>query len=162
MGAAILSWSGAIMRKRWLTHPSSTLIASILFASLVGAFFRLAWRSPTSSLVYNVPIAAPFAAFFLDRWLSRPRGVRGTLLDGAVIGLALLRVFAPPLPWASGHAIFTSYAAFSASRWPLRLLASVVLLQVVCMKLFVTGGWPSMASGLLAGTLAGLARRRMR
>jgi hypothetical protein len=138
---------------------AGTLLAALLFTVLVGSYFRLAWHSPPASLAYNVPIAAPFAALFLDRLLPARAPTRRLLLDLAVVGLALLRVFAPPLPWASGHALFTAYAAGSARRWPLRAFALAVLLEVVYMKLFVTGGVWSLLTGLLVGGAAALAGR---
>jgi len=144
------------------TIDAATLAASLLFAALVAMFFVGAWHFRPISLAYNVPIAAPFAAMFGDRLVTRPIGKRGVMLDLGVVGLALLRVFAPPLPWASGHTLLTAYATLTARRWPLRALAGLVLLEVAYMKLFVTGGWASMVSGLLVGGGAAALHHRLR
>jgi hypothetical protein len=156
----VLESSEAEMRRA--TIDSVTLIGSLLFAVAVAAFFRTVWHAPPTSLAYNVPIAAPFAVFFVDRLHPRPVSRRGLLVDLGVMGLALLRVFAPPLPWASGHTLFTTYGALSARRWPLRVLASAVLLEVIYMKVFVTGGWLTMTTGLAAGSAAAFVYRRLR
>jgi hypothetical protein len=42
-----------------------TLLGGLAFASAVAAFFHWGWHSPAPSLAYNVPIAVPFAIFFL-------------------------------------------------------------------------------------------------
>jgi hypothetical protein len=132
-----------------LASPAVTLSLSALFAAVVAAFFVTAWHAGAQFLVYNVPIAVPFAAFFLERLSSAPALPRRALiLDAVAVGLALLRVLAPPLPYASGHILFTAYAALTAARWPLRVTAVVVLAQVMLMKLLVTGGAVSMFAGL--------------
>jgi hypothetical protein len=147
---------------RLLASPAATLATSALFAGSVALYFVRVWHAGPLSLWYNVPIAAPFAAFFLDRLLPRPSGGRtAALVDVAVLTLALLRVFAPPLPWASGHALFVSYAALTARRWPARIIAGAVLLQVIYMKLFVTGGLVSLIAGLILGSVASVARRQL-
>jgi hypothetical protein len=141
-----------------LAAAPATLLASALFTAGVAIFFRTVWHSP-DSLVYNVPVAAPFAAFLFDRLLPRPsRRWAPALFDLGVLGLALLRVFAPPMPFVSGHTLFTAYAALTARRWPLRMLAAGVLLHVTYVKLFVTGGWISLVAGLGVAGLAALLR----
>jgi hypothetical protein len=146
------------LRRRLASAPV-VLLVSIGFAACVATYFAFVWRSPAVSLLYNAPIAAPFGAIFFDRLLPRPAARRLLLLDVAIIGLALLRVVAPPLPFASGHTLFTGYAAITARRWPLRLLAALVLLEVVYMKLFVTGGAVSMIVGLGLAAVGGWLHR---
>ena len=149
--------------RRLLSSAPATLIGSVVFAAALGWFFWRVWRFSASDLAYNVPIAVPFAAFFFDRLLPRPtRGAGASLIDVAVLGLALLRVFAPPLPFVSGHTLFAAYAGVSARRWPLRVTALAVLAHVVYIKLFVSGGWLSMVGGLLAGAAAALMRATVR
>jgi len=137
-----------------------TLLGGLAFAGAVATFFRWQWHSPASSLAYNVPIAVPFALFFLER-LRRPRLARELLVDVVVVLLALLRVFAPPLPFVSGHALFTAYCALSARRWPLRVTAFAVLVHVVYIKLFVAGGGVSMLGGIALGLAAAALRRKL-
>jgi hypothetical protein len=145
-------------------HPTlgpgaaTTLLLSMAFAASVALAFRAAWHPGPSFYLYNVPIAVPFAAFFLDRWGHRSRP--GLTVDAVVLVLALLRVAAPPLPFASGHVLFTAYATATAHRWPLRATAALALAHIIYMKLFVTGGFASMAAGLAAAAVAALLRRR--
>jgi len=67
--------------------------------------------------------------------------------------LALLRVFVPPWPFISGHALFSVYAALTARGWALRAVALIVLTQVVYGKLFMSGGWQSLLGGVGAAIL---------
>jgi hypothetical protein len=118
--------------------------------------------SPVEFLIYNVPIAVPFAAFFLERY--RDRAIRpraGFAIDALVLVLALARVFIPPFPYASGHTLFTAYAAATADRWPLRASAALVLIEVAVIKLFFTGGWVSFVAGLVLAAILGLVHRRI-
>lgn len=148
--------------RQFLASAPAALAASGLFTCAVGIFFWKVWNADAASLIYNVPIAMPFAAFFFDRIFPRltPRAAASGI-DALVIGLALLRVFAPPLPFVSGHTLFATYACHSARRWPLRITALAVLAQVIYIKLFVAGGWVSMMGGLLVGAVAALVRQRL-
>jgi hypothetical protein len=140
---------------------AAILLLSLAFAAAVALGFRAAWHPPASFYAYNVPIAAPFAAFFLDRWSHRARS--GLAVDAAVLVLALLRVLAPPLPFASGHTLFAGYAAATAHGWALRVTAAIALAHVLYTKLFVTGGFASLAAGLaIAGTATWLRRHLTR
>jgi hypothetical protein len=145
---------------RW-SAPLTLLVALGCTAGVAVGFWRF-WHPRALFYAYNVPIAAPFAAFLLERGLARPRRSRAALaLDAVVVLLALLRVFAPPLPYASGHTLFTAYAAATARRWPLRALAGAVLLQVMAMKLFVAPGVVSMIAGLVLAAIASVAATRL-
>ena len=59
----------------------------------------------------------------------------------------------------SGHTLLATYAALTARRWPLRVIALVVLAEVMYTKMFVTGGVGSMLGGLAAGGIAACRRR---
>jgi hypothetical protein len=142
-----------------LTGPVASFAAALMFAALVAVGLRLMWNPGLRSYVEYVPIAGVFAAFLWDRLLPSPSGnARHTICDVAVLALALMRVFVPPLPFVSGHTLFASYSALTARRWPLRVVSLIVLAQVVYVKLFVTPGWPSMVGGL--GAAAALAAIR--
>jgi hypothetical protein len=127
------------------------------FTALVALGFRMvgAWRA--SFLAYNLPIALPFAAFFVDRWQGWPRL---QALDVLVIVLALARVVSP-FPYASGHVLFMTYAALTARGWALRWLAIVTLLGALAYKLLVWHDTVSPLLGLALATLAALAERRL-
>lgn len=139
-----------------------TLAIAAAFTAAVALGFHLAWRPPPDFYVYNLPIAAPFAAFFADRALTPSRRLPLLAVDAAALGLALLRVVAPPLPFASGHALFTAYAAATAQQWPLRLLAIGVFVQVSYLKLFAGGGAWSWLAGVAAAALLSTLRRYLR
>jgi hypothetical protein len=140
-------------------RPATAVLLSLAFAAAVAMAFRAAWHPPPGFYVYNVPIAVPFAGFFLDRWSHRGR--RGLAVDAAVLALALLRVAAPPLPYASGHTLFAAYAAATAHGWVLRATATIVLAHVIYLKLLVTGGLGSMVAGLVIAAAAARLRRHL-
>jgi hypothetical protein len=144
--------------KAFRVPPALALILSLIFAGGVALAFRAAWHPARSFYEYNIPIAVVLAAFTLERLQARSRGL---VVDGAVVVLALLRVFAPPLPFASGHALFSGYAAATAQGWVLRVTAALVVLHVIYIKLFVTGGWASMVSGLVLAVAAAWLRHRI-
>jgi hypothetical protein len=143
-----------------LATPLVTFAAALVFAGILALSLRIAWNPGAKSYLEYVPIGAVFAAFLWDRLLPRwPGSARGVAWDAFVIALALMRVFAPPLPFVSGHTLFVTYAVLTARRWPLRALALLVSAEVVYVKLFASVGWKSMLGGLAAASIAALARR---
>jgi hypothetical protein len=145
-----------------LASAPGTLVVSLLATAALTIWFRWAWNPRFDFYFYNVPIAVPFVAFFLDR-LAPSREPRWAPLavDAAVLALALARVFIPPFPFVSGHTLFTAYAAGTARRWPLRLTATAVLLQVIYAKTILGGGWQSMIGGLFVAAAFVVGRRRV-
>src|SRR5439155_3126608 len=143
-----------------LTGLFPTFVVASLFAGFTAMFLRIAWNPSTDSYVQYVPIGAVFAAFLWDRLLPSWSGNgRPALCDVVVVALALMRVFIPPLPFVSGHALFAMYAALTARRLPLRAIALAVLAEVVYTKVFASGGWRSMLRGLaVAGIVAAIRR----
>jgi hypothetical protein len=119
-----------------------------------------AWNPPLATYLDYVPIGAVFAAFCWDRFFPRPPLGRLLLSDIVVVMLALMRVFVPPLPFLSGHALFAGYSALTARRWPLTLLALALLVHVIYIKVFVTGGVISMLGGLTVAAVLAVARNR--
>jgi hypothetical protein len=158
---------GSIRDFRWrdrLARPVATFGAVSLFAGLVATLLRIAWDPSAYSYVEFVPIGAVFAAFTWDRvWPHWSGSVRQTLGDGLVVALALMRVFVPPLPFVSGHTLFASYAALTARRWPLRVVALGVLAQVFSTRFMVWGSWKTELGGVAVGLAAAfLAQRHFR
>jgi hypothetical protein len=145
-----------------LTTGAAALAMACLAAVAVALAFRLAWRPKLAFYTYNVPIAVPFAAFFLER-LSPAQRTRGRLLavDAVVVALALARVFAPPLPFASGHVLFCAYAAATAWAWPLRLTATLALVHILYVKLAVWGDLKTPLIALALAAVAATVRRRL-
>ena len=140
----------------------ATFVVAGLFAGLTAASLRIAWNPSTESYRQYVPIAAVFGAFLCDRVLSGwPGHARPAICDAAVVALALMRVFVPPLPFVSGHTLFATYAALTAGRWPLLAIALVVLAEVVYTKVVASGDWRSMLGGLVVAGMVAAIRRPM-
>jgi hypothetical protein len=136
-------------------------VASALFAALVALAFRFAWDPPAMFYLYNVPIALPFAAFWLERGTTYRSQRRFALcLDIVVVALALARVFVPPFPFVSGHALFATYALLTASTHSLRWTAAFALAATLVLKLAVWGDWRTAAAGMAVAALFASARRR--
>ena len=152
---------GPILLRARLGDSFTTFAAASLFAAGVALALRVAWDPPARTYLEYVPIGAVFALLVWDRLFPISSGdMRAALCDAVVVGLALMRVFIPPLPLVSGHTLLATYAVLSARRWPLRTIALVVLAEVVYTKVFASGGWKSMLGGLvLAGLVAALRRR---
>lgn len=144
-----------------LSGPFATFAAALLFAALVAVVLRITWDPPSRTYVEYVPIGAVFALLIWDRLFPTwSEGWRSALCDALVVGLALMRVFIPPLPFISGHTLLATYTALTARRWPLRTIALAELAEVMYTKVIAGGGWKSMAGGLVvAGVLAVLYRR---
>lgn len=132
----------------------------VLFAAVVAIALRLAWDPPVRTYIEYVPIGAVFAGLVWDRLFPSWSGdARAAFCDAAVIGLAMMRVVVPPLPFASGHMLLAAYAAITARHTPLRAIALLVLVEVMYDKLFVTGGATSMIVALIvAASIAALRR----
>ena len=128
-----------------------TLTAVLVFSTLVALSLWSIWNPGPRSYLEYVPIGGVLAAFVWDRvFPAHSRNTRHIACDVAVLVLALMRVFVPPLPYISGHTLFATYAALTATRWPATAVALLVLAQVVYVKLFVSPGWWSMLGGLAA------------
>ena len=143
-------------------HPLLGAGLALGLAGAFGLFATLRWQVQPHLLAYDLPIALPFAAFFLDRACNR--WPRLSLVDGMVLALAIARVVIPPFPFASGHVLFTSYAAMTARGWVLRWSALVVLVVSLTYKLAI---WqdlatplPALGLGLLTAWLEHRRRRR--
>ena len=154
-----LSSRAAPVRAKLASAPG-TLVVSLLATAILTVWFRRTWNPPFDFYFYNVPIAVPFVAFFLDRLVpSREPRWTPLAIDAAVLALALARVFIPPFPFVSGHTLFTAYATGTARRWPLRLTALAVLLQVIYAKTILGGGWQSMVGALFVAAAFVIFRR---
>ena len=84
--------------------------------------------------------------------------VQWLILDLIVVLLSLARAITY-IPYFSGHALFLSYTLLSARLRVVKILALIVLLQVVYLKLFKWNDWVTLLGGLLVGIAAGYFRK---
>lgn len=139
-----------------------THLIAIAFTALLAAAAYLHGSSPTFAL-YNLPIAIPFALFLLERWTFHrtSRSARRIALDLAVLALALTRAFYPG-PFVSGHLLFLTHAALTGQTPSTRVSATLVLLEVLFMKLVLFHDPVTPAGALTLALLAHLAWNRQR
>ncbi|MGE0792284.1 MAG: hypothetical protein AB7S26_41810 [Sandaracinaceae bacterium] len=147
-------------------RPSATSQGTerlVLGAGIAGVAIALSYAASLIGehrdyfLYYNVPIAAPFAAFLAERLIQRA-GPRAALIDASVVALALSRVFVP-VPFCSGHALFCGYATLSAQSRTGRLLDVLVLVEVIAIKVLLWHDFATLTGGLAIAALASLVRR---
>ncbi len=161
-----------------------------VLALLLYAFQQHCQSSLTYFLYYNVPIAAPFAAFLIERLYSiretrsddlarsPASGVAhdGTmsafapsfhfgarvLLDGTVVIMSLARAVLPMSYGYSGHAFFLAFATFTARSAALRILSLLVLLEVLAIKLFLWHDFQTPSGSIVLATLVTAIYRKLR
>jgi hypothetical protein len=146
---------------RVIFHPLGILGVSLG----AGALFALYVISRTDGFVrswliwYFMPVGVVFVSFILERLKELGHtSVQGLILDLIVVLLSIARAVTS-IPFYSGHALFLSYALLSARLRVVKLLALVVLLQVMYLKLFRWDDWVTLICGLLVGSLAGYYRK---
>ena len=153
-------------------HQSITSIRRAIFHPLgilglslgAGALFALTVICKTDGFVrswliwYIMPVGVVFVAFILERLKELGHtSVQCLILDLIVVLLSLARVVTY-IPFYSGHAMFLSYTLLSARLRVVKILATVVLLQVVYLKLIKWDDWITLIIGVLVGSLAGYYR----
>ncbi|MCC6876902.1 MAG: hypothetical protein IT378_21535 [Sandaracinaceae bacterium] len=97
-------------------------------------------------LYYTLPIAVPFAAFLIERLADRG-AISAALVDASVIVLSISRAFYP-VPFVSGHVLFTAYAFATANSRAVRWSAALVLAEVMVLKLALWGDFGTPAGAL--------------
>ncbi|HEY1014352.1 MAG TPA: hypothetical protein VGE07_16685 [Herpetosiphonaceae bacterium] len=146
----------------WLTHPLAVLGWSALATGAVALALQPLFNDGNRFWLYAyfLPIAAPFAAFCLDR-LARLRAIdwRQWALELPLLALALARA-TQPIPLISGHAMFLAYALLTVRSATGRWLALLVYLSVVYMKIAEIRDPVTLIGGSLAGFAAGWWVRR--
>lgn len=150
------------MRWRYIFHPMTVLttavFATAVFALLVYIIFDGDRRLYV--LYYSAPIGIPFVCFVFDRaerYKTTPTAL--WVVDVAVLLPALTRALVP-IPLISGHALFLSFALLTSRSKVARLTASLIMLQVAFMKIFL---WHdvTIVGGVLLGGFAALIYRRL-
>lgn len=129
------------------------MVCAIGATAFVASYF-LVFKSSESlcyALYYNTPIAAPFAVFMVQLLYPRDSD-KSVSVDLFVVGLALARAFLP-MPGYSGHVLFLAYALISRSGM-VRVLAALVLAEVLFVKLFLWSDWITPTGALLLTAVA--------
>ena len=85
---------------------------------------------------YQLPVFIVFGLFAVHRFYLRSRFVRWQwVLDAVVIVISASRTLTWFLP-LSGHALFLTYAIGTSTSWPIRIIAFLVLIEVIAIKHF--------------------------
>lgn len=147
-----------ILRSRSF-HPLTVLLWGLAVGLLVGLWIDYSFVDAEREymLYYYLPMAIPFVAFLFDRLerLAAP-SLTQWVVDAGVLAWSLTRAFIP-IPFASGHALFLTYALLTTRGWVPRLTAALVMLQVIYLKF----AWRdvSLIGGIVLGCLAALLYR---
>lgn len=150
--------------ERWRCQLTQAIF-SVAFAALFALLAWLLWRPGWLFYYYNVPIAVPFAAFVLERVVELRRcrigakAIAAVGLDVLVISVAMVRAFYP-IPFISGHVLFTAYAVFTGRHTFGRTVAGVVLVQVLFTKIVLWGDNVTMWGALLLSLLCAIGRKQ--
>ena len=143
-------------------HPFVVLMLSLGGAALytILIIWRFGGANLESQFLYVVPIVVPFVSFLLDRAEKiQQTKVIGFVMDFLVIGTAMMRVVST-LPYVSGHTLFLTYAILSAGSRVTRVIASLVMLEVIYLKYFVWHDLITSSCGILLGIVAALITHR--
>jgi hypothetical protein len=138
------------------SNPWLSLLAAIVFSliTILLEFVITAEKNISFLLYYFLPVFIVFYLFLFERLSNRKitPWISG-VVDGGVLTLSILRAFYT-IPYFSGHALFLSYVLLSTKRFTTRVVALMVLLEVVILKVFI---WhdATLYGGLLLGFLAG-------
>lgn len=109
--------------------------------------------------IYVLPIIVPFVAFLFDRGARlRKAGLPEMAIDIAVVALAILRAVAG-IPLVSGHALFLTYAIARPGSWLTKITGSLVMIQVLYLKIFVWHDSVTPLTGIAVGLTAALVVR---
>jgi hypothetical protein len=152
------------MRKRaWLVHPSAVLILSLAggFAYAVWVANRFTGAALTGQYVYVVPIVVPFVAFLCDRAVE-VRTLRSWILlvDSLVVFTAMMRVIGD-VPFVSGHALFLTYAILRRGSLITRITATLVMIEVLYLKLIVWHDFVTPVGGVTLALAAAMLTQRL-
>jgi hypothetical protein len=151
------------LKSKIYRFPASLAIA-VGLALLFALFILVRFHGETRFfyLYYMVPIAVPFIAFGLDRLeFFNQTTLAQRILDVCILTLAILRNFVE-IPFISGHALFLTYALFSARTKLAKITAALVLVIVVLMKWYNWHDFYTPTGGFILGAVAAYLYRLFR
>jgi hypothetical protein len=139
-------------------HPFVILLiafsAAILYS--IYAALRFSGDKLLNQYFYVAPIVIPFVIFLLDRTQKfRQRTLIQWNIDFSVTLTAMWRVIGD-VPYVSGHTLFLTYCIFSINFTIGKILAAIVLIEVLYLKIFVWNDWISAVVGIILGTIAAI------
>jgi hypothetical protein len=151
-----LSWQNFIFQ------PGLILSFSLIAASLYALFatFKFSGDKLVNQYYYVTPIIIPFVVFLFERLKNfRQALIIQKLIDAIVIVIAMWRVIGD-VPYISGHALFLTYAILKGYSLLGRISATIVMIEVIYLKIFIWNDWLSLIGGILLGTIAFLMAKR--
>ncbi len=72
-----------------------------------------------------------------------------------VILTALWRVIGD-VPYVSGHTLFLTYCILTLDLNFGRILAAIIMLEVLCLKILIWSDWVTAITGIVLGTIAAI------
>jgi len=144
--------------KEKIFRPPGNLIISLAAALIysVYATFRFAGDKLLNQYYYVVPIVVPLTIFLLERAEKfRRAALRQRIIDFAVVLTALWRVIGD-VPYVSGHTLFLTYCILTLARKIGRILAAIIMVEVLYLKFFVWHDWLSALLGIFSGIIAAI------
>jgi hypothetical protein len=153
--------------KRYLLNPwmqvSISLVLTVIFGIVASNLKEFNGAGRFILIAYHLPIGFAFSMFVLTETTNfkRERLVRHavTLL---VTAASLLRAFIE-VPFYSGHAFFVTYMILVTESHAARIVAALVLLDVVYVKVFLLQDptiWGGIILGLAAFVIVGWVDRK--
>lgn len=150
--------------KAKLFHPINIVLISFAAALLysVYATLRFSGDKLSNQYYYVVPIVVPFVIFLLTRFENfRQKPLIQSIIDAVVVLTAVWRVIGD-VPYVSGHALFLTYCLLTIEFNVGRILAAIVLLEVLYLKLFVWHDWLTCFVGITLGIIAAIIYQQTR
>lgn len=144
--------------KEKLIHPFGIGLISLILALVysIYATFRFSGDKLLNQYYYVVPIVVPFVIFLLNRAANfRQRKFTQWIIDLLVILTAMWRVIGD-VPYVSGHTLFLTFCILTLDLNFGRILAAIIMLEVLCLKILIWNDWVTAITGIVLGTIAAI------
>jgi hypothetical protein len=152
-----------VIVKQILFHPLIVIAVSVastlIFILLMSPLPRFAGEGRFYLTYYHAPIGFAFVTYLFDRverWDKIRR--RQWIVELPVLGLALARALMP-IPFISGHALFSTYAVLTVESRIARWAAALVVVGVAYIKVLILQD-TTLVGGMIVGMLAALLTKR--
>lgn len=152
-----------VTAKEKLFRPRNIVLISIAAALLysIYATLRFSGDKLLNQYYYVVPIVVPFVIFLFNRLeIFRQSKMPRLIIDAIVVITAMWRVIGD-VPYISGHTLFLSYCVLTLDYKIGRILAGIILLEVLFLKFFVWNDWVTTITGIVLGTIAAIIYKRI-